>query len=112
MSILLYQLKDSTAYYEKYKTTSMMYGMDKFNGNTVLECMKSGEYQLVAELECDTLDEAFELGNIGPEDKIKRHAPMHSVSVGDVLTMDGDENIYVVASFGFDNLGKRLEKVA
>jgi hypothetical protein len=37
---------------------------------------------------------------------------MHSVSVGDVLTMDGDENIYVVASFGFDNLGKRLEKVA
>jgi len=59
MSILLYQLKDSKAYYEKNKTSSMMYGMDKFNGTTVLECMKSGEYQLVAELECDTLDEAL-----------------------------------------------------
>ena len=112
MSILLYQLKDSKAYYEKHKTSSMMYGIDKFNGTTVLECMKSGEYQLVAELECDTLDEAFEMGNIGPEDKIKRHAPMHSVSVGDVLTMDGDENVYVVASFGFDNLGRRLEETA
>ena len=112
MSVLLYQLKDSKAYYEKHNTTSMMYGIASFTGTTVLECMQNEDYHLVAELDCDTLDEAFELGNIGPEEKIKRHAPMHSVSVGDVLTMDGDENIYVVASFGFDNLGRRLEKVA
>lgn len=113
MSILVYQLQDSKSYYEKHNTSSMMYGMDdRFNGTTVLQGMQDGTYQLVAELDCETLDEAFELGNIGPEEKIKRHAPMHSVSVGDVLTMDGDANIYVVAGIGFDNLGLPLQAKA
>ena len=46
------------------------------------------------------LEGVFETGNIGPEENIERLAPMHSVSVGDIV-IDPDGNKHVVASYGF-----------
>jgi hypothetical protein len=45
-------------------------------------------YQHVADIESTDLDYAFYVGNVGPEELIKRYAPMHSVSVGDVLVTE------------------------
>ena len=63
-------------------------------------------YEEVAAIEADTLDEVFEIGNIGPDEKIKRFdfQPMHSISVGDVIRNDKYE-CYVVAPCGFERLG-------
>ena len=57
-------------------------------------------YTHVADLAVDDLDQAFEVGNIGPEDLITRHAQMHSVSVGDVLEFNGVG--FMVMSVGFE----------
>ena len=61
-------------------------------------------YEEVAAIEADTLDEVFEIGNIGPEEKIERFDRMHSISVGDVIRNDKYE-CYVVAPCGFERLG-------
>lgn len=63
-------------------------------------------YEHVADFTCagahtDDLEEAFRIGNVGPECQIVRHAPMHSVSVGDVLILE-DGSAHIVASFGFN----------
>ena len=63
-------------------------------------------YDEVAAIEADTLDEVFEIGNIGPEEKIERFGPMHSISVGDIIRNDKYE-CYVVKSFGFKRLGMK-----
>ena len=42
-------------------------------------------YEHVANLDVESLDEAFEVGNIGPEEKYTRFASMRSVSVGDIV---------------------------
>ena len=57
-------------------------------------------YNLVAEIEAATLEQVFEIGNIGPEHAITRCAPMHSVSVGDVV-LDPQGDMHLVASVGF-----------
>ena len=84
--IKVYQI-DNQKFFEKNKTSSLMYDPDypQFNNTTVLNAFKNGEYIHVADLDVDTLDEAFEVGNIGPEEKYTRYERMHSVSVGDVL---------------------------
>lgn len=58
-------------------------------------------YGYVADLATDDLDAAFHIGNVGPEASITRRAPMHSVSVGDVLVKE-DGSAFIVASFGFN----------
>jgi len=62
-------------------------------------------YQEVCEIEADSLDEVFEIGNIGPEEKIRRFdfAPMHSISVGDVIMNEMNE-LFVVQPLGFQGL--------
>jgi hypothetical protein len=60
-------------------------------------------YGHVADLAVNDLDDAFTVGNIGPEEKITRHAPMHSVSVGDVLVTE-DGRAVIVASCGFNSI--------
>lgn len=62
-------------------------------------------YEEVCEIEAESLDEVFEIGNIGPDEKIRRFdfAPMHSISVGDVIMTETYE-CYVVAPFGFERL--------
>ena len=60
-------------------------------------------YEPVADIEADNLDQVFDIGNIGPESAITRRAPMHSVSVGDViLSEEGD--MHLVASMGFTKI--------
>jgi len=60
-------------------------------------------YSHVATIEADTLDEVFQIGNIGPENKIKRHASMHSVSVGDVI-VDEIGMPHMVVGIGFETI--------
>jgi hypothetical protein len=63
-------------------------------------------YQIVCEIEADDLNDVFEIGNIGPEEKITRIDRMHSISVGDVIrTPEGV--CHVVESFGFGRLGEQ-----
>jgi len=75
----------------------MFYG----KGNSFRLMDNIQHYKHVANLDVETLDEAFEVGNIGPEEKYTRFARMHSVSVGDILITDSGST-YVVADFGFD----------
>jgi hypothetical protein len=58
-------------------------------------------YEKVAVIEADSFDGVFEVGNIGPEQNIERLAPMHSISVGDIILADSGEVVYV-APFGFN----------
>jgi len=112
MAVKVFQITDLSSYMEEHNTTSFMYGKtEKFNGSTVLEGMANGTYEHVADLDVDSLNKAFEVGNIGPEEAYTRYKSMHSISVGDVLMMDDDPNVYVVADFGFDNLGLPIKEV-
>ena len=63
-------------------------------------------YEAVCEIEAADLDEVFEIGNIGPESKIKRFGRMHSISVGDVIENDVHE-LFVVSDFGFKRLSEK-----
>lgn len=84
---------------EMYPQSPFMYGM----GGSFDPVEHIHKYEHVADLDCDTLDEAFEIGNIGPEERYTRYKDMHSVSVGDILVTD-DNKTHIVASFGFDQL--------
>ena len=57
----------------------------------------------VATIEATDLNAVFEIGNIGPENKIERLAPMHSISVGDVI-VDEDEKSFSVDPVGFSEI--------
>ena len=61
-------------------------------------------YEEVASIEADNLNEVFQIGNIGPDEKIKRFGRMHSISVGDVIR-DDRGRCFVVAPLGFERLG-------
>lgn len=58
-------------------------------------------YEKVAVIEADSFDGVFRVGNIGPEHDIERLAPMHSISVGDIIVADSNEVVYV-APYGFN----------
>jgi hypothetical protein len=57
-------------------------------------------YTKVAEIVADDLDHVFEIGNIGPEDRITRLSRMHSLSVSDIIE-DVEGNRTMVARTGF-----------
>lgn len=60
-------------------------------------------YKEVCAIEAKDLDEVFEIGNIGPEEKIERFDRMHSISVGDVIKTETHE-CYVVTPVGFKRI--------
>ena len=60
-------------------------------------------YRPVCEIESDDLNGVFHIGNMGPEERITRLAPMHSVSVGDIIE-DTNGSMYMVDRFGFKEL--------
>jgi len=60
-------------------------------------------YSHVGDIIADDLEHVFEVGNIGPEDRIQRHGRMRSVSVGDIVE-DPNGVKHVVAKFGFEEL--------
>ena len=61
------------------------------------------QYQKVATIEANGFEDVFEIGNIGPESKITRISPMHSVSVGDVIVRE-DGVAKFVAPIGFESV--------
>ena len=67
-----------------------------------------GFYEKVAEIEANDLEHVFHVSN-APYDReenearITRLAPMHSISVGDIV-VDGNNIQYGVAGFGFDEV--------
>jgi hypothetical protein len=65
-------------------------------------------YKEVCIIEAEDLNEVFEIGNIGPEEKITRLDRMHSVSVGDVI-QDDQYRLFVVKGIGFERLGQMPE---
>lgn len=75
------------------------------------DAMALGYYTHVANIDAADFNAAFEIGNIGPENKIERLNRMHSVSVGDVI-IDEEGNAAVVNSFGFTLFGFRPELAA
>lgn len=88
------------AYYEAYLNTRL---------NPTVEAIEKAwrQYEIVAEIEADNLEEVFEIGNIGPEENIKRLKPMSSISVGDVVA-DNLGITYFVAPIGFKKLPVRM----
>jgi len=63
-------------------------------------------YSAVAKIDAASLDQVFEIGNMGPENLIERLDRMASVSVGDVI-VDEAGTKFVVSSFGFDEIVER-----
>jgi hypothetical protein len=61
--------------------------------------LKNGCYTHVANIVADDINHAFEVGNIGPEDRIERLAQMRSVSVGDILV--DREGAWLVMPVGY-----------
>jgi len=75
-----------------------------FRGEKIVDLAEKALYEnlynAVSYIEADSLNEVFQVGNIGPESQITRLDRMASVSVGDLIE-DEDGNRHVVANFGF-----------
>ena len=65
-------------------------------------------YAPVCVIEAEDLEEVFQIGNIGPEQRIQRLAQMHSISVGDIIECGGTDTIqgvrFMVDNFGFKEI--------
>jgi len=78
-----------------------------------LECTSKGSeawkpeydafYSVVCDIRAADLDGVFEAGNIGPEYLLKRYAPMHSISVGDLILAPTGRT-YMVDGNGFQEV--------
>jgi hypothetical protein len=80
-------------------------------GGFASEAFNANLYTKVATITAEDYDDAFEVGNIGPENQIERYGRMSSVSVGDVLVAE-DGTVAVVANIGFVAFGHRPELAA
>jgi hypothetical protein len=74
-----------------------------FKGSDGYKPEYSEFYKPVCTIEASNLNRVFDIGNIGPEESITRLAPMHSVSVGDII-QDPDGTQYMVDRMGFKEL--------
>jgi len=54
----------------------------------------------VATIDAEDLEDAFRVGNMGPDCQIERHARMHSPSVGDVLVDLETGRSFMIDPFG------------
>ena len=95
--IKVYQIQDQEALHPACTFTYGMSDAYSFKPGDHLD-----KYVHVADLDVETLNEAFEVGNIGPEEKYTRFSSMHSVSIGDILELDGEK--FIVGRRGFDSL--------
>lgn len=68
-------------------------------------------FNKVAIIDANDLEDAFAISNLGEEEElITRLAPMHSLSVGDVL-IDEDNIVFFVNSFGFNKVDLPQDEV-
>lgn len=102
MKFTVYQINLSDKDYENRDLREMY--LDTTMSPTAKAIVKaSGLYVKVAEIDADDFEEVFQIGNIGPEEKIIRFDDMHSVSVGDIVKRE-DGVTKFVAPFGFESI--------
>ena len=102
MKFIVYQINLSDKDYENRDLREMY--LDTTMSPTAKAIVKaSGLYVKVAEIDADDFEEVFQIGNIGPEEKIIRFDDMHSVSVGDIVKRE-DGVTKFVAPFGFESI--------
>ena len=75
----------------------------RFQGSAKWEPSMFAYFSPVCEMDASDLEEVFNIGNIGPEEKITRLARMHSVSVGDIIE-DSTGEFHMVDDFGFEKI--------
>lgn len=95
--IKVFQIADQEAL---HPACTFTYGMPVASAFKPEEHME--KYEHVANIDTWSLNVAFEIGNIGPEEKIERLKGMHSLSVGDILEVDGER--FIISRAGFDKL--------
>ena len=76
-----------------------MYFMDKDEIASI-----SADYDMVATIRAEDLEQAFTIGNIWKEDQISMVGDMRSISVGDIIHDLESDKQYVVARFGFEQI--------
>lgn len=87
MKFNLYQINLTDAEYENLSVRDLYLDTTFRPSAETIQNARS-LYKLVATIEANSFEHCFEIGNIGPFNKITRKAPMHSVSVGDVLVSE------------------------
>lgn len=96
----VYQLKGSDFRDERFQL-----GFGKDPKGLAEKLFNDWSYTLVAEITAPDLNGVFQVGNIGPEDNIRRISDrMASVSVGDIIEDPETRKTYLVANFGFTEL--------
>ena len=73
-------------------------------GSEGFSAWMSKYYNPVCNIDAATLNGVFQIGNMGPEESIERLAPMHSVSVGDIIRDNEMGTYHMVDGFGFTQL--------
>ena len=81
-------------------------------GHLVKEAFEKGYYEHVSNITADSLEGAFHVGNMGPEEKINRRSKMHSVSVGDVVRCNRTGTFHMVDDCGFTQIEVNSLEVA
>jgi len=81
-------------------------------GSEGFSAWMSKYYEAVCNIDADTLDGVFHIGNMGPEESIERLGKMHSVSVGDVIRDNDLGTYYMVDAEGFTQLLSFMVKEA
>ena len=69
-------------------------------GGLASDAWDNGFYTHVSNIEAADVNQVFEIGNMGPEEKIERLTRMSSLSVSDII-VDEEGQIIVVAPVGF-----------
>jgi len=80
-------------------------------GSEYFSAWMSEYYAPVCNIDAATLNGVFQIGNMGPEESIERLAPMHSVSVGDVIRDNDMGTYFMVDCEGFTQLLSFIEEV-
>jgi hypothetical protein len=71
----------------------------------------SSDYELVAQIEAEDLEDAFRISNLGnQEESVTRFAPMHSLSVGDVVENTYDGSFWLCCDVGFQEISAKFRK--
>jgi len=102
MKFTVYQINLSNKDYEN-SVLREMYLNTTMDPTTEAIEKAAGLYVKVAEIDALSFDHVFEIGNIGPEEKITRFDDMHSVSVGDIIKSETGVTKFV-APYGFKSI--------
>jgi len=73
------------------------------SGASKFDVSMSEYWEHVADIEADTLNQVFDIGNIGPENKITRYSRMSSLNVGNIIVDDNGVAV-MVDPMGFSEI--------